>query len=168
MVQISNRDQGYNTMRHFEIFIMMMYFRLWVEEQFKVCEDLFWHLNIWQNHQGQSCKIWRYVEAAHRRSIIPLENVRRSNRTAYMYLSTDRLTFLLTCLLFNRPTTFERTQFRATPVLRKWNRALQERPYHMRWAGVSESAESGRQQRQTWWQRHAKACERRKGGALGT
>ena len=41
--------------------IFFHYCRICVEEQPKICEDLFWYSNIWQNHQRQSSKVCQYV-----------------------------------------------------------------------------------------------------------
>ena len=47
-------------------------FRIWMEKQTSICEDLLWHSNIWQNHQGQSSKVcghvvsyWRHHGTSH-------------------------------------------------------------------------------------------------------
>ena len=45
-------------LKHFAFFYV---FRFWMEKQAESCENLFWHPNIWQNHQGQSSKVCGYV-----------------------------------------------------------------------------------------------------------
>ena len=34
------------------ISVINIEFRLWMEKQFEVCKNLFWHSNIYQSHQG--------------------------------------------------------------------------------------------------------------------
>ena len=36
-------------------------FRFWMGKQAEICEDLFWHPHIWQNHQGQGSKVCGHV-----------------------------------------------------------------------------------------------------------
>ena len=52
--------------------IFIVTFRLWMGKQAEICEDLFRHPNIWQNHQGQSSKVcghvvsyWRHHGTSH-------------------------------------------------------------------------------------------------------
>ena len=53
--------KGFFAKQHKTIFFKYHIFRIWMEKQVEICKDLLWHTNIWQNHQGQSCKVCRYA-----------------------------------------------------------------------------------------------------------
>ena len=73
---LSRIDSVFKTAKKWNFVIQLLTLtcniRLWVEKQAEICEDLFWHPHIWQNHKGQSSKIcghvvsnWRYHGTPH-------------------------------------------------------------------------------------------------------
>ena len=43
------------------ICMLILFKSLWMGEQVEICEDLFWHSNVWQNFERQFCQVCRHV-----------------------------------------------------------------------------------------------------------
>ena len=68
----SKRSKENPYILYLQLVIMIFYFRLWMEKQIEICQNLLWYPNIWHYHHGQSSKNgwyflsnWRHYGTSH-------------------------------------------------------------------------------------------------------